>query len=67
MRNGLGVMADMTCGELLGMAQLSMPLGLSAALDIAVEPSQFSEVLWFVLQTSTCFVTFFATRKGGKS
>lgn len=37
MRNGLGVMADVTChGDLLGMAQLSVSLGLSAALDIAV-------------------------------
>lgn len=38
MRNGLGVMADVTChGDLLGMAQLSVSLGLSAALDIAVK------------------------------
>lgn len=39
MRNGLGVMTDVTClGELLGMAQLSVPLRLStaAALGIAV-------------------------------
>lgn len=39
MRNGLGVMTDVTClGELLGMAVLPMPLGLSdaAALGIAV-------------------------------
>lgn len=37
MRNGLSVMADVTChGDLLGMAQLSTSLGLSAALDIGV-------------------------------
>lgn len=38
MRNGLGVMTDVTClGELLGIAQLSMSLGLiAAALGIAV-------------------------------
>lgn len=38
MRNGLGVMTDVTClGELLGIAQLSMSLGLTAAaLGIAV-------------------------------
>lgn len=62
-------MADVTChGELLGMAQLSVSLGLSAALDIAVRTFTVP-VLWFVLQVTPMHFNFvtFATRKGRKS
>lgn len=71
MRNGLGVMTDGTrVGELLGMAQVPMPLGLSdAALGIAfrnftVLRSFFGLSCKVPLHVLTAF---FARRKGRKS
>lgn len=69
MRNGLGVMTDLTClGELLGMAELPMPLGLSDAAAWVSAVRTFTVLrsfFLFVLQIPLHVLTLPSLLEGG--